>query len=46
MCVSDNKIDIVVVVGIVCVGDPVVSLCVYAGGKVEPYWGVDELLEV
>ena len=46
MCVSDNKIDIVVVVLVACVRNPVVCLCVYACGKVEPYWGVDELLEV
>ena len=46
MCVSDDKVDIVVVVGIVCVRDPVIGLCVYACGKVEPYWDVDKLLEV
>ena len=46
MCVSDNKIDVVVVARIVDIGDSVISLCVYAGGEMEPYWGVDELFEV
>ena len=46
MSVPDDKVDVVVVVGIVDIRDPVVSLCVYAGGEVEPYRGVDELFEV
>jgi hypothetical protein len=46
VCVSNNKVDVVIVVGVVCVGDSVIGLCVYACGEVEAYWDVDELLEV
>jgi len=46
VCISDDKVDVVVVVRVARVRDPVVRLCVYACGKVEPYWNVDELLEV
>jgi hypothetical protein len=46
MCVSDNEVDIVVVILIACVRDPVIRLCMYACGEVKSYWCVDELFEV
>ena len=46
MSVPNNEINVVVVVGVVDIRDSVISLCVYAGGEMEPYWGVDELFEV
>ena len=48
MGVSNYKIDVavVVVVGVVDIWDSVVSLCVYACGKMKSYWCVDELFEI
>ena len=46
VCVSNDKVDVVIVVGVVCVGNSVIGLCVYACGKVETYRNVDELFEV
>ena len=45
ICVSNHKID-VVLFGVVCVGDPVIGLCMYSCGVVESERDVDELFDV
>ena len=45
VCVSNYKVD-VVVIGIVCVGDSVIGLCVYSCGEMKSNWDVDGLFDV
>ena len=45
VCVSNHKID-VVLFGVVCIGDSVVSLCVYPCGVVKSNRDIDELFDV
>ena len=45
VCVSNNKID-VVVIWVVCIRDSMIGLCVYTCGEMETNRDIDELFDV
>ena len=45
VCISNYEVD-VVAVGIVCVGDSMIGLCVYSCSEMEADRNVDELFDV